>query len=36
MAGKDRSQQFITGSHTGSILVADMPHSGIAQPRSQG
>jgi gluconolactonase len=33
--GKNRSQLFITESHTGSILLADMPHPGIAQPRTR-
>jgi len=31
--GKDRHQLFITESQSGSILVADMPHPGIPQPR---
>lgn len=31
--GKENSQLFITESHSGSILVADMPHPGIPQPR---
>jgi gluconolactonase len=31
--GKDNSQLFITESHSGSILVADMPYPGILQPR---
>lgn len=33
--GKDRRQLFITESHSGSILVADMPHPGISQPRQR-
>lgn len=34
--GPGRRQLFITESMTGSILVADMPHSGIALPRRAG
>ena len=31
--GPERRQLFITESLTGTVLVADVPHSGIALPR---
>jgi gluconolactonase len=33
--GPERKQLFMTESMTGSILVADMPHAGIALPRGR-